>query len=115
MAITHLLTEFGMGSSLRRQDYTEATKRAIKHALWRNSINLAELFGKEKSDMIIDVKVGVAHPEAIDVEAVKAVFPYGQVTVDVAEGGLDVERDVGAPNVMANVSISVSLDLGGAA
>ena len=115
MTKTHLLTEFGMGSSLRRQDYTEATKRAIKHALWRNSINLAELFGKEKTDMIIDVKVGVAQPDAVDVEAVKSVFPYGQISVEVVEGGLDVERDVGVPNVMANVAISVSLDLEGAA
>lgn len=115
MAVTHLLTEFGMGSSLRRRDYSEAAKRAIKHALWRNSINLAELFGKDKSDMIIDVKVGVAQPEAVDVEALKGVFPYGQVSVEVVEGGLDVERDSGVPNVMANVAISVSLDLEGAA
>lgn len=115
MTKTHLLTEFGMGSSLRRQDYTEATKRAIKHALWRNSINLAELFGKQKTDMIIDVKVGVAQPDAVDVEAVKSVFPYGQISVEVVEGGLDVERDVGVPNVIANVAISVSLDLEGAA
>jgi len=115
MTKTHLLTEFGMGSSLRRRDYTEAAERAIKHALWRNSINLAELFGKEKTDMIIDVKVGVAQPSAVDVEEVKSVFPYGQISVEVVEGGLDVERDVGVPNVMANVAISVSLDLEGAA
>jgi len=115
MPKTLLLTEFGMGSSLRRQDYTEATKRAIKHALWRNSINLAELFGKEKAEMIIDVKVGVAEPEKVDVEDVAAVFPYGQITVEVVKGGLDVSRHDAAPNVMANVSISVSLDLEDAA
>lgn len=111
MAVTHLLNEFGMGSSLRRQDYTEASVRAIKHALWRNSINLAELFGKEKTDMIIDVKVGVAQPDAVDVDALKAVFPYGKISVDVCAGGLDVERPDGPPNVMATVAISVSLDL----
>lgn len=114
MAVAHLLTEFGMGTSLRRQDYTEAAVRAIKHALWRNSINLAELFGKEKADMIIDVKVGVAKPEAVDVSALKDVFPYGHVHIEVTHGGLDVDRPEGAPNVMANVAISVSLDLGDA-
>ena len=112
MAKTHLLTEFGMGSSLRRKDYTDAAKRAIKHALWRNSINLAELFGKEKSDMIIDVTVGVAQPDQVDVADVASVFPYGQVSIDVVEGGLDVERPNAVPNVMANVAISVSLDPG---
>ncbi|MDG1737341.1 MAG: Lin0512 family protein [Paracoccaceae bacterium] len=115
MPVTHLLTEFGMGSSLRRQDYTEASVRAIKHALWRNSINLAELFGKEKTDMIIDVKVGVGKPDAVDVAALKDVFPYGHINIEVTQGGLDVERPEGAPNVMANVAISVSLDLGDAA
>ena len=30
MAIKRLLTEFGMGSSLRRRDYTEAAKRAVR-------------------------------------------------------------------------------------
>ena len=29
MAIKRLLTEFGMGSSLRRRDYTEAAIRAV--------------------------------------------------------------------------------------
>lgn len=111
MAKTLLLVEFGMGSSLRRQDYTEAAKRAIRHALWRNSINLAELFGKEKSEMIIDLKVGVAQPDAVDKNALAAEFPYGQVTVEVVEGGLDVPRPDAAPNVMANVALSVSLDL----
>ena len=111
MAKTLLLVEFGMGSSLRRQDYTEAAKRAIRHALWRNSINLAELFGKEKSEMIIDLKVGVAQPDAVDKNSLAAEFPYGQVTVEVVEGGLDVPRPDAAPNVMANVALSVSLDL----
>lgn len=115
MAKTLLLTEFGMGSSLRRQDYTEAAKRAITHALWRNSINLAELFGKQKTDMIIDVMVGVAQPESVDIAQVKSVFPYGQISVEVVQGGLDVERIDAVPNVMANVAISVSLDLDGAA
>ncbi|MFT6105690.1 MAG: hypothetical protein ACJA1E_002124, partial [Paracoccaceae bacterium] len=42
MAQKRLLTEFGMGTSLRRQDYTQAARRAVEDALWHNSINLAE-------------------------------------------------------------------------
>ncbi len=111
MAKTRLLTEFGMGTSLRRQDYTEAATRALKDALWHNSINLAELFGREKGDMLIDVEVGVANPDAVDVDALLAVFPYGQPTVTVVKGGLDVPRAVGNPTVIANAAISVSLNL----
>ena len=107
-----LLTEFGMGTSLRRQDYTEAAVRALKDALWRNSINLAELFGKEKEDMHLAVEIGVQDPDAVDVSALTAVFPYGQPNVSVVKGGLDVPRaDGGKPTVIANAAISVSFEL----
>ncbi len=116
MAIKRLLTEFGMGSSLRRQDYTEAAVRAVKDALWHNSINLAELFGKEKTEMLITVEVGVQNPDALDTDKIAAIFPYGQVSVVPRKGGLDVPRsDGGKPTVIANVAISVALDLEDAA
>lgn len=112
MAVKRLLTEFGMGSSLRRQDYTEAATRAVKDALWHNSINLAELFGKDKVEMVITVEVGVQNPDALDTDKIAAIFPYGQVTVVPRHGGLDVPRnDGGNPTVIANVAISVALDL----
>ncbi len=111
MAIKRLLTEFGMGSSLRRRDYTQAAVRGVKDALWHNSINLAELFGKDKTEMLIDVEVGVQSPGAVDRAAVAEIFPYGQVNVEVVHGGLDVPRSQGNPTVIANVAISVSLDL----
>lgn len=113
MALTRLLTEFGMGTSLRRQDYTEAAMRAVKDALWHNSINLAELYGRQKSDMQITVDVGVQDPGALDPDRIAAIFPYGQVTVIPSRGGLDVPRgDGGNPTIIANVAISVALDVG---
>ncbi len=115
MGKTRLLTEFGMGSSLRRGDYTAAAERALRDALWHNSINLAELFAKDKTDMIIDVDVAVGQPETLDHDRLKAVFPYGQVTINGVKGGLDIDRPDGTgATVIANVAISVSLDLGGA-
>ncbi|MGJ8625423.1 MAG: Lin0512 family protein [Sulfitobacter sp.] len=108
-----LMVEFGMGSSLRRADYTQAAKRAVQDALWHNSINLAELFGFDKSAMQITLDVGVQKPEAVDAEALRAVFPYGNVTVKVQPGGLDVPRPDGDghPTIMANVAISVAFDM----
>lgn len=104
-----LLMEFGMGTSLRRGDYTEAAVRGARDALWHNSINLAELFGFDKADMRIVVDIGVARPEAVDVDAVRAVFPYGDVDVRLHRGGLDIARPDGAgiPTVMANVALTV--------
>ena len=111
MAVKRLLTEFGMGASLRRQDYTQAAVRGVKNALWPNSINLAELFGKGKTGMRIEVEVAVHNPSSVDKSAVAGIFPYGQVQVTVVSGGLDVPRPDGLPTVMANIAISVSLDL----
>ncbi|MCR9112143.1 MAG: Lin0512 family protein [Rhodobacteraceae bacterium] len=113
MPKTRLLTEFGLGTSLRRQDYTAAARRAIEDALWRNSINLAELFGQPKEAMLIDVEIAAQQPDRVDCTALADVFPYGQVTVTAAHGGLDIPRPDGNPTVMVNAAISVSLDLEG--
>ena len=110
-----MLTEFGQGTSLRRQDYTEAAIRAVRDALWHNSINLAELFGRDKSEMLIDVEIGVAAPEKVDLAAVAAVFPYGQVAVTPVKGGLDVPRADGkVSTVIAVAALSVSFEMEGA-
>jgi len=108
-----LLVEFGMGTSLRRGDYTQAATRAVRDALWHNSINLAEVFGFDKTDMQITLDVGVQQPDKVDPEALRAVFPYGNVTVNVVKGGLDVARPEGSgnPTVMANVALSVGFDM----
>lgn len=110
MAI-RLLTEFGMGTSLRRQDYTQAARRALQDALWHNSINLAELYGKPKEAMQITVEIGVQQPGAVDTSKLADVFPYGQLDFVVVQGGLDVPRPDGLPTVIANVALSVALEL----
>lgn len=111
--MTRLLTEFGMGTSLRRGDYTEAACRAVRDALWHNSINLAELFGFPKEAMRIRVDIGVQNPGAIDVAKVADEFPYGATDIRVGLGGLDIARPegVGNPTIVANVALSVSFDM----
>lgn len=111
MALIRVLTEFGQGSSLRRHDYTEAAARAVRDALWHHSINMAELFGREKAEMVIDVEIGVGEPDRVDTAAVASVFPYGKVSVKAVKGGLDVPRAVGNPTVMAVAAISVSFEM----
>ncbi len=108
-----LMVEFGMGSSLRRADYTQAAERAVRDALWHNSINLAELFGFDRAAMKITLDVGVQQPDRVDVGVLRAVFPYGDVTVNLHKGGLDVPRPDGdgPPTVMANVALSVAFDM----
>jgi uncharacterized protein (TIGR02058 family) len=112
MAKTRMLAEFGMGTSLRRRDYTEAARRAIKDALWHNSVSLADAFGAPKEAMLIDVAIGGQDPDAVDQSVLLTVFPYGQPTVHVRKGGLDVPKPDGSGvTVIANACVVVSFGL----
>lgn len=111
MPVKRLLTEFGMGTSLRRADATDAAVRAVKDALWHNSINLAEYFGCAKEDMLITVEIGCPDPQTIDHGALASVFPYGQVSVACREGGLSIPKPDGGRTIIANAAISVALDV----
>ena len=112
MAKTRIVLELGMGTSLRRQDYTKAACRAVEDALWHNSLSLAEAFGFEKSDMIIDVEIGVQRPQKVDIDKVAAIFPYGQASVQVAEGGLDIDKPGGSGRtIIANAAVVVYFDM----
>lgn len=106
-----VLTEFGMGTSLRRQDYTQAARRALQDALWHNSINIAELFGFPKEAMIIEVDIACQQPEKVDVSALLDIFPYGTPMVTTSLGGLDIARPDGLPTVIANAAINVSFNM----
>ncbi|SFR49299.1 Lin0512 family protein [Litoreibacter janthinus] len=112
MAKTRMIHEFGMGTSLRRRDYTEAAARAIRDALWHNSVNLAEAFGFQKSDMIIDVEIGAQDPNAVDISKLLSIFPYGQPSICVTKGGLDVPKPDGSGvTVIVNAAVMVSFDM----
>ena len=112
MAKKRVAMEFGMGTSLRRADYTRAAVRALNDALWHNSLSMAEAFGFEKSDMIVDVEIGVQQPNAVDITSVKAVIPYGQGDVRVVHGGLDMPKLNGdGATIIANAAVIVSFDM----
>ncbi|AHD02647.1 Lin0512 family protein [Leisingera methylohalidivorans] len=111
MAKTRVLVEFGMGTSLRREDYTEAARRAIKDALWHNSVNMSELFDFHKEDMIIDAEIGVQKPESVDKNALLEIFPYGQPSIRVVEGGLNIDKPHSGCTVIANAAVVVSFDM----
>ena len=106
-----MIVEFGLGTSLRRGSYTEAAARAVRAALWRNSINLAENMGVRKEDMRIEVHIGCARPDLVDRAVLAEVFPYGETSFVLSEGGLDVPRPEGAghPTVMAQAALIVSV------
>ena len=111
MAKKRMLMELGMGSSLRKQDYTRAACRALEDALWHNSLSITDAFGLEPLAMIIEVDVAVQQPEQVDTDKVAEIFPYGQVSVRAVHGGLDVPKPDGGITVIANAAVVVYLDI----
>lgn len=112
MAKRRVAAQFGMGTSLRREDDTEAAARAIRDALWRNALTAAELFGFEKDDMIVDVEIGAPRPERVDAAALAEEFPYGRVSVEVKPGGLALEKPSGeGATLIAHAAIFVSFEM----
>ena len=119
MAKKRVAMELGMGTSLRRQDYTKAAVRALQDALWHNSLTMADAFGFSREDMIVEVDIAVQKPEQVDIETVKAVLPYGQPHIRVVHGGLDIAKPPksgGAAadtdkTVIANAAVNVYFDM----
>jgi len=112
MAMKRVVVEFGMGTDIRGADYTKAAVRALRDALWHNSLNVAEALGKPTDSMVVEVRIGVPRPDLVDRQAVLAVLPHGTGTVEVVEGGLEIVNDAGTSStVIANAAAIVRLDL----
>ena len=45
--------------------------------------------------MLVSVTIGIADPDAVDLNSVEKELPYGKVTVHATQGGLDVRMKQG--------------------
>ena len=75
MAMKRVMTEIGMGTDIRGTDYTKAAVRALRDALWHNSLNVAAALGKDTDSMFVEIHIGVPKPERVNKEEVLAVLP----------------------------------------
>lgn len=115
MAMKRMVVEIGMGTDLTGADYTKAAVRALKDALWHNSLTVAAAAGQDVRKMFVHVLIGVPKPSLVDKDEIIGVLPYGTASVEVVEGGLEVMNDEGTNlTVIANAAAIVSLDLSGA-
>ena len=111
MALKRMVLEIGMGTSIRSRDYTGAAVRALRDALWHNSLPLAGALGLPTDSMQIEVRIGVPRPDLVDKEMVLAVLPHGTGTIEVVEGGLEIPNDAGGASVVAHAAAVVKLDV----
>ncbi|GLJ05053.1 hypothetical protein SUGI_0010180 [Cryptomeria japonica] len=89
-----LFVQMGTGYDQHGQDITMAAMRACKDAICKNCIPAfggGTLPGINQEYMKLKLKLGVPRftKNSLDLEQVKAVFPYGEVReIEVVEGGL---------------------------
>ncbi len=107
-----MVLEIGMGTDIRGGDSTKAAVRALKDALWHNSLTIARALGQDTDAMRVAVTIGSPNPETVDKAQVLAVLPHGTGTVEVVEGGLAIPNDEGSDvTLIAHAAAVVYLDL----
>lgn len=112
MALKRMVLEIGMGTDIRGSDYTKAAVRALRDALWHNSLTIGVVAGQPVDAMKVEVMIGVPKPEQVDEAEVLAILPHGTGTVTVVEGGLEIPNDEGTGStVIANCCAIVRLDI----
>src|ERR1700693_1535975 len=112
MALKRMVLQIGMGTDIRGADYTKAAVRALRDALWHNSLSVADAMGLPVDSMQVEVTIGVPRPERGDKEGVLAGLPHGTGTVTVVEGGLEIANDAGTnATIVANAAAVVRLDI----
>jgi len=112
MTMKRMVLEIGMGTDIRGTDYTKAAVRALRDALWHNSLTVANAIGQDTDAMVVKVLIGVPKPDLVDRSAVAEVLPYGTREIEVVEGGLEIMNDEGTNlTVIANAAAVVYLDM----
>ena len=113
VARKRVILEMGTGNDLHGGDYTKAALRAVQDALHHSSLSMLRSLGIDsKTQMFVEVTIGVQQPEKVDTEAVRVTLPHGIVTVKAVKGGLDViDKERGDNAVIAVAGIAVRLEL----
>ena len=109
-----LFVELGMGVDLRGEDATKAAVRAVRDAVGRNSVpGLASLVqGGGKKIAVLVRLAAPAEAGPIDRAQVIAALPAGNVSVEIAPGGMLAPNGAanGAKLCVVNAAIEVALE-----
>jgi uncharacterized protein (TIGR02058 family) len=112
MTLKRMVLQIGMGTDIRGSDDTKAAVRAVRDALWHNTLSIATALKQPLEAMHVDITIGTPNPAAVDKAAVLAVLPYGRGTVTAVEGGLRIENDAGTDaTLIAHAAVIVRLDV----
>jgi len=113
MARKRLIVELGMGTDLHGQDYTKAARRAVEEAIHRSSLlYLADTIKEgQRPKVYVDVTIASPKPEAVDGETVLQALPFGEKSVNIVSGGLELEQTAPDHIIISNAAVFVTLEI----
>ena len=86
-----IFIETGVGVDTHGQDITKASRRAVQNAIHTNSMPGIKdyLPGQSLDNMQVNIVLAIpADQDLLDHDVVKAEIPYGDVTLEIVDGGL---------------------------
>lgn len=86
-----MFIQIGMGIDLHGQNVTKAAVRAVQNAIHHNSMPglRSVLPDRDLHSMKVNVKLAVpADKEKLELAAVQAELPYGEVSFEIVDGGM---------------------------
>ena len=106
-----MVMEIGMGTDIRGTEPTKAAVRALRDALWHNSLGIAEIMGVDTDSMWVEVMIGIPEPNKVNKPDVLSILPHGTGKVTCVKGGLEIENKARKDwTVMANAAAVVYLN-----
>lgn len=112
MTMKRMVLQIGMGTDIRGRSHTKAAVRALRDALWHNSLTIAYALDLDVDTMQVVVTIGAPRPEQVNSDEVLAVLPHGSGTVEVVQGGLEIPNEQGTDaTIMAHAAAVVYLDV----
>ena len=112
MAWKRMILEIGMGTDIRGGDSTKAAIRALRDALWHNSLTIGNLVDQDVDAMRVQVTIAVPNPESVDKAKVLEVLPHGTGEVKCVDGGLAIPKPKSSDvTLLAHAAAAVYLDI----
>ena len=112
MTLSRIILETGMGNDLYGEDYSKAACRAVEDAIHHSSLILFRSLNLKSELMHVNVTIGIAKPDLVDLELVKSKLPHGKVTVSAIKGGLDIyDNDNATVSVIASAAVEAFIEI----
>ena len=112
MARTRLIVELGMGVDLHGQDYTKSARRAVEDAIHRSSLlYVADAYKAGKfSKAYVEVTIASPKPAAVGSKAVLEALPFGEKSIKVVSGGMEMPSAEPDYIIISNAAVLVLIE-----